>query len=68
MMLIKLMKYFISLCYWSRQPVEKVRAMQLRKFKEVFEYAREHSKFYHDLHGHILGGAWDTLKVFQATF
>lgn len=49
-MIIKLMKYFISLCYWSRQPVEKVRAMQLRKFKEVFEYAREHSKFYHELY------------------
>ncbi len=50
MMVFQLFKYFISLIYWNMQPVEKVKKMQLRKFKEVFEYAREHNPFYHDLY------------------
>jgi phenylacetate-coenzyme A ligase PaaK-like adenylate-forming protein len=32
------------------QPVEKVKEMQLRKFKEVFEYARANNPFYRDLY------------------
>ena len=50
MMVFQLFKYFISLIYWNMQPVEKVKKMQLRKFKEVFEYAREHNPFYRDLY------------------
>ena len=49
-MIWKLIKYWFSLGYWQRQPVKKVNEMQLRKFKEVFEFARANSKFYHDLY------------------
>lgn len=49
-MIFKLIKYYFSLIYWSCQSVDKVRKMQLRKFKEIFEYAREHSPFYKDLY------------------
>lgn len=46
----KLICYLCSLIYWNHQPIEKVRAMQLRKFKEIFEYAREHNPFYRELY------------------
>lgn len=36
--------------YWNSQPVEKVRDMQLKKFKEIFEYARENNPFYKALY------------------
>ena len=48
--MFKLIRYFISLIYWSHQPVEKVRKMQLRKFKKMFEYARANSPFYKELY------------------
>lgn len=46
----KLIEYLCSLVYWNCQPVDKVRSMQLRKFKEIFEYAREHNPFYRELY------------------
>lgn len=48
--MFKLFWYFLSLFYWERQSREKIRAMQLSKFRKMFEYAREHSKFYHDVY------------------
>ena len=45
-LIIKLLKYWISLIYWNNAPIDKVKKMQLRKFREVFEYARENSPFY----------------------
>jgi len=49
-MILKLLKYYLSLFYWERASVDAVKRMQLRKFRQVFEYAREHSKFYKDLY------------------
>lgn len=49
-MILRLIQYFISLIYWQRQPVEKIKDMQLKKFKEVFEFAREKSPFYRELY------------------
>lgn len=44
-LIIKLLKYWVSLIYWNNAPVDKVKKMKLRKFREVFEYARENSPF-----------------------
>ena len=60
MLVFKLFKYFISLIYWNMQPVEKVKEMQLRKFKEVFEYARANNPFYRDLY--TKAGVMDFLR------
>lgn len=46
MMILRLLIYYLSLFYWSFCSSEKIRKMQLRKFREIFEYAREHSPFY----------------------
>ena len=46
----KLLFYFISLIYWNNKSIEKVKKMQLRKFREIFEYARTNSPFYRDLY------------------
>ena len=49
-MYLRLLRYFISLYWWDRQPVEKVRAMQIKKFKKLFEFAKENSEFYKKLY------------------
>lgn len=49
-MLGKLAGYYLSLHYWNAAPIARVRKMQLRKFREIFEYAKTHSKFYHDFY------------------
>lgn len=49
-MVFKLLYYFFSLIYWNQQSVEKIRKMQLRKFKKIFEFARENSAFYKELY------------------
>lgn len=49
-MLLKIFLHFASCIYWSRQSVEKTRAMQLKRFKRIFEYARKHSSFYHSIY------------------
>jgi len=47
-MLPSLLKYYSSLGYWDRAPLEKVKKMQLTRFRSMFEYARTHSKFYRE--------------------
>lgn len=49
-MILKLLKYYFSLLYWEKASVEKVKKMQLKKFSEIFEYAKKHSKFYQDIY------------------
>lgn len=41
----------MSLYYWDHAAVSAVRKMQLRKFRQLFEYARQHSKFYREYYG-----------------
>lgn len=48
--MLKLIRYVFSLLYWNHQSVEKIRKMQLQKFKKMFEYAREYSPFYKELY------------------
>ncbi|HPW65755.1 MAG TPA: hypothetical protein PLY32_00130 [Salinivirgaceae bacterium] len=49
-MIYNLIKYYFSLHYWQRASLESVKKMQLKKFREIFEYARENSKFYRELY------------------
>lgn len=49
-MIIKLIKYYFSLFYWERASIGAVKKMQLRKFRQIFEHARENSQFYRDLY------------------
>jgi phenylacetate-CoA ligase len=49
-MILKLVKYYLSLYYWNLASIEKVRKMQIRKFRKIFEYAKVHSKFYSQLY------------------
>ena len=49
-MILKLIKYYFSLLYWDRASLKSVKKMQLRKFREIFEYARENSRFYKELY------------------
>lgn len=48
--ILKLIRYFFSILYWNLQSTEKIRKMQLLKFKKIFEYAREKSPFYRDIY------------------
>jgi phenylacetate-CoA ligase len=50
-MLFKLAKYFISLYYWDFATMDMVKKMQVRKFRRIFEYARQNSKFYKEYYG-----------------
>jgi len=50
-MTLKLLKYYLSLLYWSRASVAAVKRMQLRKFRELFEHARRNSRFYREFYG-----------------
>lgn len=49
-MFLKLASYYCSLLYWGTASIDKLRPMQLQRFREVFEYARAHSKFYRNLY------------------
>jgi len=49
-MIIKLIKYYFSLFYWERASIGAVKKMQLRKFRQIFEYARENSEFYKEFY------------------
>lgn len=49
-MISKLISYYLKSQYWQRAPIKKVKAMQLKRFKAVFEHARIHSPFYADLY------------------
>lgn len=50
LVIIKLIKYFFSTLYWSLQSKERISKMQLNKFKNIFEYARENSQFYREIY------------------
>lgn len=49
-MIFKLLYYYLSLYYWDYATIASVKRMQLKKFRKVFEYARENSRFYRDLY------------------
>lgn len=51
MIILKLATYFLSLHYWNSRPAASIKKMQLKKFREIFEYARCHSKFYRQYYG-----------------
>ena len=49
-MILTLAKYYLSLHYWNIASADSVRKMQLKKFRVIFEYARQNSKFYKDFY------------------
>ncbi len=49
-MIFNLLKYYFSTIYWDKASVDAVKRMQLKKFREIFEYARINSKFYKNLY------------------
>ena len=50
LMFIKLLKYYVSLFYWEKASLQKVKKMQIKKFRKIFEHARKYSKFYKDIY------------------
>jgi phenylacetate-CoA ligase len=50
-MIAALLKYYLSLHYWHAAPVGAIKKMQVRKFRELFEHAGRHSKFYREYYG-----------------
>ena len=66
-MLLELFSYYCSLRYWGAASIDRLRPMQLHKFRDVFEYARAHSKFYRNLykeHGilNLKINSWDDVQ------
>lgn len=49
-MIFNLLNYYLSLSFWDKASVDAVKRMQLKKFREVFEYARKNSSFYKNLY------------------
>lgn len=49
-MMLKLLLYFLHISYWKNKSAEKIKSMQIKKFRKIFEYARDNSKFYRDLY------------------
>lgn len=47
-MIISLIKKWVALHYWNHATNDSVERMQLRKFRKLFEYAKENSKFYRE--------------------
>lgn len=50
-MVTALVKYYFSLQYWNRAPLNSIKNMQVKKFRQVFEHARKHSRFYREYYG-----------------
>jgi phenylacetate-CoA ligase len=50
-MVVALMKYYFSLRYWNRAPLDSIKSMQLKKIRKMFEHARKHSRFYREYYG-----------------
>jgi phenylacetate-CoA ligase len=66
-MFLELFSYYCSLQYWGAASIDRLRPMQLHKFRDVFEYARAHSKFYRNLykeHGilNLKINSWDDVQ------
>ncbi len=49
-MYLKLLLYYLNITYWRNKSTKRVEKMQIEKFSRVFEYAKDNSKFYHDLY------------------
>jgi phenylacetate-CoA ligase len=47
-MIFKLTIYYLSLILWQFAPIGLVKRMQLRKFRKMFEYAKQNSDFYRE--------------------
>lgn len=50
-MIVALTKYYFALQYWNRASLNSIKNMQVKKFRDVFEHARKHSRFYRDYYG-----------------
>ena len=50
-MLPALAKYYLSLHYWEAASIASIRSMQLKKFRKLFDHARQHSAFYREFYG-----------------
>lgn len=50
MLIVRLILYYFQIIYWNSLPISVVKRKQLKKFKEVFEYAKKHSAFYRDIY------------------
>jgi phenylacetate-CoA ligase len=50
-MLLELAKYYLSLHYWPAASMAAIKKMQLKKFRRLFEHARQNSKFYREFYG-----------------
>lgn len=50
-MVVALMKYYLSLHYWNSASVDSIKKMQLKKFRNIFDYAKEKSFFYRQYYG-----------------
>ena len=50
-MVVALMKYYLSLHYWNSASVNSIKKMQLKKFRNIFDYAKEKSFFYREYYG-----------------
>jgi phenylacetate-coenzyme A ligase PaaK-like adenylate-forming protein len=45
-----LYKYYREINKWHKLPTETIKDLQLKKFAEIFNYARKHSKFYQTIY------------------
>jgi phenylacetate-CoA ligase len=50
-MILNLVKYYLSLNYWYSASPDSIKKMQARKFRKIFEFARQNSKFYREFYG-----------------
>ncbi len=47
-MILPLLKYYFDIRRWEKVDIDKLREMQLQQFKQVFDHARKHSRFYRE--------------------
>lgn len=50
-MITQLIKYYLSLHYWSIASLDSIKKMQLKKFAELFDHAKNKSRFYREYYG-----------------
>lgn len=48
--ILQIIRYYFSIIFWKTQSKERIKRMQLRRFKEIFEYAREKCPFYREIY------------------
>ena len=49
-MITDLLKYYWNLRRWQKADINRLRKMQLNRFRQLFEHAKTHSKFYRELY------------------